>query len=478
MSSDDLWVVPGAALAAGRGWRIWYSHPGDQSFEPADPQVTRNGRPEPIDTTWKKLDSIREVGRRMGIKTVVLKDPAPGEMYSVSIPELGRRLPFRWRTLSDNLDGDGVAFILSSCYYRNNDKDHALRAATLDLIRTERFAPTFKLLVGDQLYADWPWDLHLSVSESGAKRVYADRYAEYWGDPFFREMLQATPNFVTCDDHEFWNNYPEWQMHLARAATAGQRRRFDAAAHALYALYQSCLNPDERCWYTFDVGRVSFFVTDARSERDRLNSSYPHFFQGSQWRELEAWADGLRGPGVLVLGQPLYLGVGDWKDYTLANYAEDYQRVWALIRRSLAGRNTDGKPHDILVLSGDIHTGRYSKGCVPGADAQYGVPELIASPASMVQPGSTKISRPPDVVYTGAAGTATKVDVAMRPSATLDDNISLVRMQNGTNGRIRFSISIYSIRPFDDRSRWEKFIGQHALGARLLLKDYLEIQLR
>ncbi|MDR4483233.1 MAG: hypothetical protein R3B95_08425 [Nitrospirales bacterium] len=54
--------------------------------------------------------------------------------------------------------------------------------------------PHFKLLLGDQVYGDWPnaWDL----GDEGIE-LYAKRYAQYWGDGAYQEALQTCPNFFT-----------------------------------------------------------------------------------------------------------------------------------------------------------------------------------------------------------------------------------------------------------------------------------------
>lgn len=40
------WVVPGAPLERGGGWRIWYSQPGHGAFQPATVAVFREGLPD------------------------------------------------------------------------------------------------------------------------------------------------------------------------------------------------------------------------------------------------------------------------------------------------------------------------------------------------------------------------------------------------------------------------------------------------
>ena len=62
--------------------------------------------------------------------------------------------------------------------------------------------------------------------------------------------------------------------------------------------------------------------------------------------------------------------------------------------------------------------------------------------------------------------------------ATLDNNIAVVRMVPGTSGRIRFDLMIYSIRPYDARSWWQKRTGQRPPRGRLRLHFKREVELR
>ena len=78
--------------------------------------------------------------------------------------------------------------------------------------------------MGDQLYADvWaPNPL------KNLRKGLAQKYERYWGDAAYQELLAACPTLVSCDDHEFWNDFPEPQMHVPYqlgALRAGQRRR-------------------------------------------------------------------------------------------------------------------------------------------------------------------------------------------------------------------------------------------------------------
>jgi hypothetical protein len=417
----------------------------------------------------------------MGVLTLTLQTIHPGDLYEVQIPEAGLSEPFRWRSLPSDIGQEGVSFLLASCFWHENDREGTYAAAVRQL--TKQWSPAFKLLVGDQVYGDWPSDKTPDFTGHPEVELYADRYARYWGDAAYRELMQTSPNFFMCDDHEFWNDYPEKQIHLSRTWPEF-REAYAKAAQMLYERYQQCANPGDKPWYRFAVGPVSFFVADSRSQRDFFRDAPPaHFSQEPQWRDLERWARGLRGPGVLVLGQPLFQKDGDWRDHSLSNFTEDYGRLWSVIEGSLRGQNDQQTPHDILVLSGDIHTGRFAVGRRAGLGAPEGVPELIASPASMIRPGSKEPEEPDYKFKVRHGGQETTWEVgrdqaAGRPFMTLHNNLAMVRVLPGTNGRVLFELSVYQVRPYDSRSWWDRLVGAPSPSGSLTQLFRNEIELR
>ena len=455
-----LWIVPGAPLEHGAGWRIWYSWPAGQAFNPGNVVVSRGGIQELKKQEWNPLPSLPGYDRRMGICIVRLKDTSPGALYDVLIPEAGNQV-FRWKSMPDDLsDPEGVSFLLSSCFWRDNDREGAYSVAVRELTRL--WKPAFKILCGDQVYQDWPPEI---FGDKQPVTLYGDRYADYWSDPAYQEVLTATPNLFLCDDHEYWNDYPETQIHLARSRTEANRRAYGNAAQKLYELFQQHANPGGRAWYSFTINPVSFFVSDARSHRDRFENSPHGFFKEDQWDDLVAWQQGLRGPGVLVIGQPLYQEDGDWRDHSLSNFREDYVRLLGLIESSLRGNNLDGSPHDILILTGDIHTGRFSTATVHGIDTWNEVHELVASPASRVGPylSTPNPEKPPTRIAVQARQQSLVWDVQMHSDGTtptIDNNIALIRMFPGTNQRVRFELSLWRIRPYDNRSAFSRLFGK------------------
>lgn len=476
----DTWVVPGAPLDDGRGWRIWYSKPDSADFRPQPVVVRRGGKQEETDQSdWRLLEPLSEFKRRMGVLTVRLAQRHPGDAYDVLVPEAGLERPFRWRTLADDLgkDRDGVTFLFGSCWWRNNDREGAYATAVADLVK--KWKPAFKLLIGDQVYQDWPWDL---LGPDSPMLRYAERYEQYWGDPGYQQILTSTPNFFMADDHEFWNDYPEKQMQLARTWTREGRKEHGDAAQALYERYQRCLNPGDTRWFTFRVGRVSFFVVDTRSERTHIGIPEPHFILKDQWLDLEGWVQGLTGPGVLVIGQPMFTGPGSRWDHKLPDFAEDYGRLCSLFEKSLRGDNNQHLPHDILMLSGDIHVGRHSVARVAGITPYNEVHELIASASSQIGHLWKPDPKPaPNRVIGRYRGRMMRWDVVTTRTPrlpTIDNNIGLVRMSEGTNGRVRFQMAVWRIRPYDARSWIGRLLGGHVSQGPLVPVFEREIELR
>lgn len=496
---DPGWlVVPGAPLEAGGGWRVWYSRRGDADFAPAKVEVRRDGVVEDTDQSdWDLRTALPKAGRRVGVLELRLENPSPGSLYEVNVPEAGT-VPFRWRSLplpwtrpgttqiaargAAAATSDGVTFLFASCFYQPNDREGTYAAAVRDLCTKNNV--TFKVLSGDQVYADWPLAL-------GADRwsMFADRYEKYWSDAAYQDLLRASPNLFLCDDHEFWNNYPERQMHLLHTWLKEGRRLHREAALRTYEQFQTICNPGGRKYFSLNLGPISMFVADARSERQPLHpddqeSPIPHFFSETQWGELEQWFRGLSGPGILVLAQPLFQEEGGPHDYTLANFSHDYARLCGLIDERITGKRDGekvGDPHDLLILTGDIHWARHAVARVAGTRTGV-VHELIASPASRVTVGPLAGARtppvvPPRIVTTGTTGQRIwTIETTVSEELTAgDSNVALVTVAQGTNERLRVTLSIWSVRPWDSRNLWDKVRGVHApIG---LLKQLLSTEI-
>jgi hypothetical protein len=135
--------------------------------------------------------------------------------------------------------------------------------------------------------------------------------------------------------------------------------------------------------FSFRVDPVAFFVLDVRTRRSRFDASPKPQLCAPEWLErVRQWALALEGPGVLMLSQPLVerrsTGVTRalhvMGDCNLPDYDSDYATLWNALFDA---------PHDIVVLTGDIH---WSRGYVVtrAGRTRPRVWELTASPLALI----------------------------------------------------------------------------------------------
>ena len=390
----------------------------------------------------------------------------PGSNFTIKIPETGKTLSMN--THHEQIPEQGMSFILSSCYWNNDDKEGFLAKGMATIMKRESPRPSFKLLIGDQIYLDYP----IPVFEECGKAI-AKRYLEYWGNEAYRDALGHCPNFLTCDDHEFWNNFPEKQIQLPFTWTEDCRQDFEEGARNYLEQFQLPLTPGNKSWYTFAIKPVSFFVADTRSRRTKYAANGKCFIDPEQWVALENWQQNLTGPGILILGQPLYQKDGDWKDYSLSNFTDDYGRLVELIQNSFDGKNVEGKAHDIVILSGDIHNGRHAVAYIGGC---RDVHEFIASPASRVGPFmSDPVPDPlPSKLNTSYQSRQQKwnnISLVDKKSQELYNNVAVVRLFNAGPNQVRIEFRTYRVRPYR-RPCWKVFAREGDIDFR----DYLSLR--
>ena len=447
----DFWFLPGSPKIDGSGWKVWYSLNGNDDFAPQTPHVFQRGKPVDVLLEGECLPVIENLNRRIYIGTLSLPTADPGSEYEVYIPETDQslRLVAQHKTIPD----EGLSFILASCYWNNDDKEGYYARAVATVMKNEKPRPAFKMLIGDQVYLDYPIPIFTST-----EKCIPERYLEYWGNSAYRDALGHCPTFYTCDDHEFWNNFPEFQSQLPFTYTKNSRKHFEEVALKCLDQFQSRLTPDGQTWYTFEISPASFFVADTRSKRSYYDDPDKCFIDDEQWLALDEWQQNLKGPGILVLGQPLYQQDGSWKDYSLSNFEEDYGRLMKLIEDSFNGNNVEGKSHKILILSGDIHNGRHAVAYMANGNEVH---EFIASPASRIGPF---ISEPEtDTLPTKISGYYedtnykwSNISVVTDDSLELYNNIAVIRLFDAGNGSVRVEFRTYRVRPFR-RPTWKIF---------------------
>lgn len=316
------------------------------------------------------------------------------------------------RTLPRQLPARGISLALASCYCNDFKRDR-------DYLRVLQGAAGYnplsaKLLVGDNLYIDVGPGVG---SERTAFESTADLYLQHYWRSGYAEVLSYLPTFTMWDDHEFWNNYPERQIWLPRSM--GQAHGlYKAAALAGIKAFQAVLNPTPASRgglsYRFELPGLSVFALDLRAGRSMHEVSNPIMCSEAELQAFERWACALKGPGAVIVGQPLWSSAGDWKDWNPPAFAAQYTRIW----KALADA-----PYDIVILTGDVHHSRLLEFSVgPGRR----VWELVSSPVCHIPTIESIAARAFDQQDHGRVGYPLAITVPGVP-------LSLTAFHMGTN---------------------------------------------
>jgi hypothetical protein len=253
--------------------------------------------------------------------------------------------------------------------------------------------PDIKILMGDQVYVDAPFNkfLRRSIPSDTLEKWVGESYRESWDA--LGEFLSLGSNICLTEDHEYWNDYPNkpaptwWALRHAETASSM------AAIAGRYAE----LIQRPRSTSSFVIGpehdpQLSFFIADTRANRTQWRAWNPVFMAVGDLEELERWVEALTCPGVLVLGQPLLTTRGSLWDKNLPAYRTQYRRLCDAILRS---------PHDVVVLSGDVHFGRVGRISAPGSRGQgVQILEVVSSPMAVLDHagGHFDIEDPPEAL--------------------------------------------------------------------------------
>jgi hypothetical protein len=285
------------------------------------------------------------------------------------------------RTLPEELPRPGerpFRLFLASCFHVLSDAQ-ANAGRTFAALLRHQLRPDVAVFCGDQVYLDMPANdfiLHEDRSPAELEAYFVERYRKTWTQrPGFQDILSTGGNCFTSDDHEFWNNYPEFSV-LAPMTWSDEGR--SVWSRITHRLFRSVQTPDPVA--RFEVGRLGFFVADTRIDRteDRARLMRPEAFA-----QLREWVEGLEGPGVLIVGQPVLETRAGFFGRTLRRFMDwqlpDYDQYADLVRLFFSA------PHSIVVLSGDVHFGRI--GVCP-LDPVRGTElvEIISSPLALVSP--------------------------------------------------------------------------------------------
>src|SRR5215210_1196257 len=281
--------------------------------------------------------------------------------------------------------------LVGSCFYGPEDPEGMVGGTYHYMPQDQR--PDVKVLCGDQVYLDNPWrettlKWYRANQKPGLFRAMLfEKYIANWTqlggeDAGFRRLLADGANYLSSDDHEYWNNAPSFGgVGLLNSLTSGQRKWWFEEAGRLVRAFQS---PSPLL--QFEVPPLSVCVADTRIN---LDTKGIRFMKDEDLRSVGRWIEGLQGPGVLVVGQPVLAEGGSiarsvlkkglmntvmsYIDRDLPHF-DQYEELVGYIKSS---------EHSVVVLTGDVHFGRVACGQLkPGSETMF--VEVISSPMHAV----------------------------------------------------------------------------------------------
>ncbi len=310
-------------------------------------------------------------------------------------PESRSEAPVVLRTLPTSLPGpqeEPFVLLLGSCFDRRGRAASAV--GNLPRLLSGHRLPHLKLLCGDQIYLDLPVLSVIPRQPAETYRYVLGKYLRNWAPGGslrqggallangYGDLLRHGANLLVSDDHEFWNNYPFAASQVSFTYTSAGRRRLADLGSAFVRGFQGSSGRGDglRTFKELQIGvagepgSLVILGLDGRLERTRELCHWP-----ADLRALCTRIRGLRSPAIVVLSQPLFEPSQSrfrrrWVDSGITDF-KDYDRLVAAIAAA---------PHDVLILSGDIHNGRISECRLSHARRIF---EVIASPISLI-PGT------------------------------------------------------------------------------------------
>ena len=394
-------------------------------------ELRSNLGPRPIGAPWQSWQA-GDGGGRIDYQTISLSDLQPGTPYAFSLVRDDGALlaDARLTTFPERIpSATGGPFIalVGTCFSEHEDQEGKVGQTYARLPNSAR--PHFKILSGDQVYLDSPWYNFLlhAYSRQELAALFFKNYTKTWGQaPGFNLLLKDGANYFASDDHEYWNNAPTRAPYVRDTWPLFDKREdWLQVARDLYRVFQT-----PAVTTTFAVEPVSFFIADTRFNRRDDRSD---FVLSADLDRVTAWVEGLEGPGVLALGQPILQpksGVlGRFTDWTLS----DFEQYGALVRALARSR------HSLVVVTGDVHYGRIAR-CElrPGVE----LIEIITSPLSLVDKSAAGnwVAAPKTFPPFEVPG-MTKVPVTTAPFETNHGHFLTLEFQTdgaGVGLRVRF----------------------------------------
>lgn len=297
--------------------------------------------------------------------------PPAGALTTPQVPA-GTGSDGRFRT-APATDRRRLRFAFGSCRYLNWRKTESKHLANGDMTFQAMLAQhqanplDFVLMLGDQIYADaWgavkPWPVKPTARED-----YLTAYHKAFGQPHIRALMASVPTYMTLDDHEVFDAWPN-------AGNAGDQALV-TFGRAAFEAYQHAHNPSgilPGCYaYAFPWGAFPFFVMDTRTGRVGDQS----MLGPAQCDAFEDWLASHNDAPLLFVATSVGLfpdrkesAAGDdrWGGYETERY-----RMLEAVRQSGAS--------PVVFLAGDVHNTHHAT-LTCSQDAGYRAVALTSSP--------------------------------------------------------------------------------------------------
>jgi hypothetical protein len=412
----------------------------NESLDEAQLSITPGGDYQPfrsVRNQWRAQTGQYALDYRRDILTNL----EPRKSYTIELRAGGKwQADAEFTTLPaqlPNFDEKPFTLLLASCFCANKDQEGRLGNTYFSLPHDEQ--PDVKIWCGDQVYLDAPWYHYTAHTHSRAELEvrHFENYLSAWSQTGtaqgFHYALKKGANYFTSDDHEFWNNAPNWTTLIRDSWTQNGRDQWWEVARTLFEAFQSP-SPVLR----FTVGKLSFFIADSRVNRD---ADLHNFLAPADMQQFAEWVANLQGPGVFSLGQPLFATKASgfqkltrrFSDWNLPDY-DQFQEL---------ARIVSSAKHTLVMLTGDVHYGRVaSVGLQSGLD----LIEIISSPTALVDDTvGGKWHGPPDHYPSFDVPGVPKGLVEVEKSYTLVDNHFLTIQFSQTGAQVRMRVKAWPI---------------------------------
>jgi hypothetical protein len=414
---------------------IWVGAVGE---EPAALSVAFGGtRSIQVDGPWTEFATWNTV--RIRAQRVAVDGLPPGATTPVVLRDGGAVVATASvTTLPDVIPPLGsrpLTWLLGSCFGRLSDAAGAAGATAAML--PAQYRPDATILCGDQVYLDAPFGRFLTQVLLGEelRAALLETYLGTWTQDTpgagFARILAGGATWFSADDHEMWNNAPFRSPAVLNSWFGRTRDELRSVATTLYDLFQTPARSSQ-----WRVGRLSALTLDTRMDRtpDRRR-----LMRDDRVDELEAWIDGLAGPGVLVVGQPMLTEGAGRRGYMRDWRLPDFDQYGAIVRAIQRSRR------DIVVLTGDAHFGRVASCTLPTGARMI---EVIASPFALVDARlgynwKVPAGRFPAHPIPGSTGCTVEVERDYREAR---DHFATVGFSDVGN-RVRMEVRAWPIRP-------------------------------